>query len=135
VSNCRGARAERNSANACYFFKSLLNTLVFQLALSTSHFDKNEFRSGARLCRLLTESVATSLPLLMNDDLFAGLLDFREDVRAQDNRVVASEALDQVARLVDLLGVESGGGLVQDEHVRIVKDGLRQADALPVALR
>ena len=40
-----------------------------------------------------------------------------------------------VAGLDDLLGIEAGGGLVEDQHVGIVDDGLREADALPVAFR
>ncbi len=33
----------------------------------------------------------------------------------------------------DLLGVEPGGGFVENQNVRVVNDGLRQSDALPVA--
>jgi len=75
------------------------------------------------------------LALVDNDDTFAGLFDFRQDVGAQNNGVVAGEALDQVARLVDLLGIESGGRLVQNEHFGIVNDGLCQADPLAVPFR
>ena len=49
--------------------------------------------------------------------------------------MVAREALDQVAGLHDLLRVEAGGRLVEDQHVRVVEDRLGQADALAVALR
>ena len=44
------------------------------------------------------------------------------------------EALDQLAGLDDLLGVEAGGRLVEDQHVGVVQDGLGEADALAVAL-
>ena len=73
------------------------------------------------------------LALVDDDDLLAGLLDFGQDVRAENDGVIAGQALDQVARLVDLLGIEAGGGLVENQHVGIVNDGLRQADALAVA--
>ena len=42
--------------------------------------------------------------------------------------------LDQLAGLDDLLGVEARRRLVQDQHVRVVEDGLGEADALAVAL-
>src|SRR5579864_9257687 len=48
--------------------------------------------------------------------------------------MIAREALDQVAGLVDLLGVEARRRLVQDQNVRVVDNRLRQADALPVPL-
>src|SRR5204863_6284045 len=46
----------------------------------------------------------------------------------------APEALDELAGLDDLLGVEARGGLVEDEHVGVGEDGLGEADALAVAL-
>ena len=42
---------------------------------------------------------------------------------------------DQLPRLDDLLRVEAGGRLVEDQDVGIVDQRLRQADALPIALR
>src|SRR6185295_9136289 len=35
----------------------------------------------------------------------------------------------------DLLGVQAGGGLVEDEDVGVVNERLRQADTLPIAFR
>ena len=49
--------------------------------------------------------------------------------------MIAGELLDELARLDDLLRVEAGRRLVEDQHVRVVDERLRQADALPVALR
>ena len=73
--------------------------------------------------------------LVDDDDALAGLRDLRQDVRAEDDGVIAGEAADEVARLDDLLGVEAGGRLVEDQHFRVVDERLREADALPVALR
>ena len=75
------------------------------------------------------------LALVDDDDALAGLRDFGQDVRAEDDRVIAGELLDQLARLDDLLRVEAGGRLVEDQHVGVVDQRLRQADALLVALR
>ena len=41
--------------------------------------------------------------------------------------------MQQLADFDDLLGVEAGGGLVEDQDIGVVDDGLRQADALAVA--
>jgi hypothetical protein len=56
-------------------------------------------------------------------------------VRGEHDGVVPAQALDQLAGLDDLFGVEAGRGLVQDQDVRVVEDGLGQPHALPVALR
>jgi hypothetical protein len=42
---------------------------------------------------------------------------------------------DQLPRLDDLLGVETGRGLVENQHVGVVYERLGEADALPVASR
>jgi len=55
-------------------------------------------------------------------------------VRAQNDRVVAGKALDQIPGFVDLFGIEARGRFVENQHIRVVNDGLRQADALAVAL-
>ena len=73
--------------------------------------------------------------LVDDDDALAGLGDFRKDVGAEDDGVVAGEAADEVAGLDDLLRVEAGRRLVEDQHFRVVDERLRQADPLPVALR
>ena len=52
---------------------------------------------------------------------------------AEDDGVVSGEAFDQVARFVDLFGVETGSRLIQDQNFRIVDDGLGETNALAVA--
>src|ERR1700677_3584537 len=54
-------------------------------------------------------------------------------MRGQNNGVAAREALDQVANFDDLLGIETNGGLVQNDHVRVVHQRLRDSHALLVA--
>ena len=75
------------------------------------------------------------LALVDDDDLFADLLHFGQDVRAENDGVIAGKAFDQLARFDDLFRVEAGGRLVQNQHVGIVDDRLRQPDALPIAFR
>jgi hypothetical protein len=74
-----------------------------------------------------------NLAVVDDDDLAAGLFHFGQDMRAQDNRVVAREARDQMARFLLLLRIEAGSRLIENQHGRIVDDRLCQADALPLA--
>ena len=55
--------------------------------------------------------------LIDDDDPLAGLADLGQDVRAEDDRVLAAQLLDQAPGLDDLLRVEAGGRLVEDEHI------------------
>ena len=102
----------------------------FRPATSTS----TDSTPRARFCRLLHRIGGHHLAFVDDDHLLAGLLDFRQDVGAQNDGVIAGKALDQIARLVDLLGVETRGRLVENQYVGIVNDGLRQADALAITL-
>jgi hypothetical protein len=68
-----------------------------------------------------------------DDDLVAGVLDLGQDMSAEDDGVVAGEAADQLAGFDDLLGVETGSGLVENQDLGVVDNRLRQADALAVA--
>ena len=49
--------------------------------------------------------------------------------------MASRETLDEMAHFDDLLGVKPHGRLVQNDDVRIVDQGLRQADALFVSAR
>jgi hypothetical protein len=72
------------------------------------------------------------LSLVDDDHLLAGLLHFRKNVCAENDGVIARKAFDQISSLIDLLRVQSGRGLIKNEDIRVVNNGLRQADALPV---
>src|SRR5262249_22671092 len=61
--------------------------------------------------------------------------DLGQDVRGQDHRVIASQRLDQLADLADLLRVEPDGRLVQDQHRGVAHDRLGQSHALSVPFR
>ena len=50
-----------------------------------------------------------------------------QDVRAQQHRVVLAERADHLARLLDLPGVEAGGGLVEQQDLRRAEQRLGQA--------
>ncbi len=102
--------------------------------VARADFDQQRFRTARTILQIADGIGGDELAFVDDDDLLAGLLDLRQDVSAQDDGVVAGETLDQLARFIDLLGIEAGSRLVENQHVGIVNDGLRQADALAVAL-
>ena len=102
------------------------------VAVAAGDFDQQRFHTASAILKIVHGIGGHQLALIDDDDLLADLLDFRKDVRAQDDGVIARKAFDQVARLVDLLGVKAGGGLVEDQDIWIVNDGLRKAHALPI---
>ena len=125
---------ELDAADACDFFKTLLDGWSGEIAGAGGNFDQDGFCAARAGLQVVDGIRSDELALVDDDDLLAGLLDFGQDVGAEDDGVVAGERLDEVARLVDLLGIEAGGGLVEDQHVGVVDDGLGEADALAVAL-
>ena len=95
----------------------------------------HRFRSAQPRRQVVGRVDRDDVALVDDDDALAGLRDLGQNVRAEDDRVIAGELLDQLARFDDLLRVEAGRRLVEDEHVGVVDERLREADALPVALR
>ena len=63
------------------------------------------------------------------------LLDLGQDVGGHQDGVGTGEGTDQRAHLDDLLRVEPVGGLVEDEHARLIEEGLSDGDALAESLR
>jgi len=64
----------------------------------------------------------------------ADRLDFREDVRREQDVCPPASSRIVLKRLADLQRVEAGGRLVEDQDGRVVDHGVGQPDALPVAL-
>ena len=56
--------------------------------------------------------------------------DVLDDVRRQDHDHVLADLGQQVEEAVALLGVEAGGGLVDDDQLRLAEQRLRDAEAL-----
>ena len=56
-------------------------------------------------------------------------VDFFEDVRGDDDGLLARDLADERADFVFLQRIETVGGLVEDQHLGIVHDGLGEADA------
>ena len=70
-----------------------------------------------------------------NHDAVAGHADFRKDVGRKNDGMAAGEPLDEMADLDDLLGIEADGGLVENDDLGIMDQGLGQADALLITAR
>ncbi len=60
--------------------------------------------------------------------------DFGQDVGRQDHGVVLSELGNELTNLDDLVGIETDGGFIEDEHRRLVNERARQTDPLAIAL-
>ena len=75
------------------------------------------------------------LALVNDDHLLTSLLDFGENVSAKNYGVITRQTFDQVAGLVDLLGIQSCGWFVKNQNIGIVNNCLRQADALAITFR
>ena len=53
----------------------------------------------------------------------------------KQDRFVLAELADRLADLVDLVRVQAGGGLVEDQHVGLVQEHLGHAHPLAIAAR
>ena len=107
-----------DAAHAGNLLELALHRRGIEAAVAARDFDQHGF-AGARAVLQIAHRVGRhDLALVDDDDLLARLADFRKDVRAQNDRVIAREALDQVARLIDLLGIEARRRLVEDQDVR-----------------
>ena len=84
---------------------------------------------------IVGRAVGDQFAVADDDDARAGRLHLAEDVRREDDRLLLADLLDDAADLGDLVGVEARGRLVEDEHLGLVHDRLREADALAEALR
>jgi hypothetical protein len=56
-------------------------------------------------------------------------------VRRENDRLLFADLLDDLANLDDLVRIEATGGLVENQHLGLVQDGLRESDALLESLR
>ena len=72
-------------------------------------------------------SHTTELPLADDEHVVAHGPDLREDVRADDDGVLPGQVPDQIPDLHHLLGVQSHGGLIENDDLGEAQDGLGQA--------
>src|SRR4029077_6855428 len=124
-----------HAADAGHLFQLVLNDRSFQGFIPARDFKQNGFSAPGTGPQVAHRVGRDQLASVDDDDLPAGLFHLGDDVGAEHDGVIAGEAFEQVPGLVDLLGVESSGGFVENQHVRVVNDGLRQSHPLAVALR
>src|SRR5690606_24756675 len=85
------------------------------------------------LAQQLVVGAAFDDSALVHDEDLVGGLDGGEAVRDHEGGAAAAEVLESVPDEGLALGVEAGGGLVEDEDARIGDDGARDGDALALA--
>ena len=101
---------------------------------TSSDVDRDRARHVGLLLEFLRRAVGDDLAAVDDDGARAGGLDFLQDVGGENDRLLLAHPLDQLADLVFLVRVQAVGGFVQDQHLRIVNDGLGETGAVPVAL-
>ena len=80
------------------------------------------------------ERAVVDQPAFVDEQHAAGhRLDFLQDVGREQDRLALAQLADRLADLANLVRVEPGGRLVEDQHVGLVQQHLGHADALPIA--
>src|SRR5581483_8854437 len=108
---------------------------VDQLSPRRLGFELDAIAALQTLGEVLGSILGRDLPVADDHHPPAGHADLGQDVRGQDDGVLAAQAFDELSGLIDLLGVETDGWLVQDDDVGIVDQRLGDAHPLLVALR
>src|ERR1700678_1877538 len=104
----------RYAADSGDGFELLLHLHGFRLAVAGGDLEQKRFGAACPRLQVAHRVSRYQLAFVNDDDLLAGLFDLRQYMRAEDDGVVPGQALDQVARFIDLLGIQPRRGLVQD---------------------
>lgn len=87
----------------------------------------------AQSLELLDAAVGDDTSVVDDDGAAAHCFDFLHYVGGEEHYLAFAGVAYHFAYLFQLVGVEACGGLVEDEHLRVVDEGLRQSHALAVA--
>src|SRR2546425_996194 len=126
---------KRYIAHSRNLHQALAHIFGFEAAFVADYFHDHGFAAASATPQIADRIRGHDLALVDDDDLFTGLLDFGENVCAENDRMIAGQALDQVARFIDLFRIETRGGLVKNQHLRIVNYSLGQSDPLAIPTR
>ena len=85
--------------------------------------------TGGGLSQFSGTAAEEHLSLRKDGHVAAGLADVFDDVRGEQDHAVGGQVDQQVAEADALLGVETGGGFIDDEQLRVVDQRLGDADA------
>lgn len=125
---------EHHSTDAAQLFETLLHGFHGEITAARFHLDGDHFRAAQPAVEVLHGVGGDEFALGNDDDALAGLLDFRKDMGAQNDGVGPGEFTDEAKSFLALFGIESGGGFVEDQNIRVVDDRGGQADTLAVSL-
>ncbi len=129
------ALLNHDPAHARDLFEPLLHGREIEAAIASADFDQHRFGAASAILQIVHRVGRDQLAFVDDEHLLAGLLDFGQNVSAENDGVVAAQALDQVSSFVDLLRIETGRRLIENQHVRVVNDRLRQTYTLAIAFR
>ena len=115
--------------------QTLAHIFGFESAIAAGDFHDYGFAAASATPQIADRIRSHDLAFVDDDDLFTGLLDFGENVCAENDRMIAGQALDQIARFINLFRIETRGGFVKNQHLRIVNDSLGQSDPLAITAR
>ena len=75
-------------------------------------------------------AVSEELTVSENGDIGGHGFDVGDDVRRENDNALTGKFREKIAKAHAFFGIEAGGGLVNDEQLRIVEERLGDADAL-----
>ena len=84
--------------------------------------------------QVLRRVTGNQLPLGNDHDVVTDSTDLREDMGTEYDRMFPAQITDHIPNLDNLFGIQSDGGLIQDDYIRFAEDGLGHTHPLAVAL-
>ncbi len=91
---------QQDAADAVDGFQAMLDGLRVERAVASFHFQHHRFGAARAVLQVVHRIRRHQLAFIDDEHLLAGLFHFRQDVRAQDDGVVAGQAANQIARFV-----------------------------------
>src|SRR5438132_1204908 len=90
--------SERYVAHSRNLGQALAHIFGFETAFAAGYFHDYGFAAASATPQIADGIRSHDLAFVDDDDLFTGLLDFGENVCAENDRMIAGQALDQIAR-------------------------------------
>src|SRR5579863_6869407 len=90
---------------------------------------------GGQPAQLIRRAAADDAAVIDDDRAGADRIDLFEKMRRDDDRFRRADRVNELANTMFLIGIEAVGRLVENQHVGIVDEGLREADSALEAFR
>src|SRR5207249_9603226 len=84
--------------------------------------------------QILRRIASLNAPFMNDNDPAARHLDFGQNVRRKQNRVLFAQILDYLAHLTDLIWIETDSRLIENEKIGFVQKRICQTDPLAITL-